>query len=108
VIKTNNRGKKQDRILGIDGHFIYNDVGKKKRDSKFSRLKEKMFSSSDVKRAQRPLSSIHKLSRKSALELELTFEEKKGYFKALNYEFDDESTCSEVIAKLKYLRELAL
>lgn len=69
VIKTNNYGKKQSWIFGIDGNFIYNS---KKQNNSFS-LK-KLFKT-EVKWEQRPLNSIVRFNWKSEKELEVLFEE---------------------------------
>ena len=43
VVKTNNRGKRQQRVFGIDGHFIYNDLPSEKPKSGIKKLSRSAF-----------------------------------------------------------------
>ena len=102
VIKINNRGKRQPRVLGIDGFNIYNDktASDKSRGSILKSILGKSFFK--VKRKTRPLDSLIQISRLNNKTISMVFKEKKGT-KKREFECGTEDNCSEIIAKINYL-----
>ena len=102
IIKINYRGKRQKRILGIDGYAVYNDkVPNREKSKRFAFIK-KMFKSSEVKKSSRPLTSIKAVERAGDRNFRIIFfDEKKN--KTINYESITSDQCSEILAKLEYL-----
>jgi hypothetical protein len=122
VVKINKRGKRQLRVLGIDGFYIYN-IRKQKGDKglggganagaqggsvkkssfigKF--LSEKILG--DKKKA-RPINSVIELKKVQGnnLALEIVFAEKNST-KGLVYECLSADNQSEIIAKINFLRK---
>lgn len=73
IIKINHRGKRQKRILGIDGYNIYNDKDPNREKGKRFTLFKKMFKGSDTKRASRPLTSIKSYTRDNGKTITIIF-----------------------------------
>mmetsp|Transcript_4893 Transcript_4893/g.4146 ORF Transcript_4893/g.4146 Transcript_4893/m.4146 type:complete len:237 (+) Transcript_4893:168-878(+) len=102
IIKINNKGKKQNRILGIDAYYVYNDKVSNRKKSKKYKFIKKMFKSNDAKRTSRPLDSIQYIQRVDYKTLIIKFKE-EGKDKNITYECPAIDICSEILAKLKYL-----
>ena len=102
IIKINYRGKRQKRILGVDGFAIYNDkVPNREKSKRFAFIK-KMFKSSEVKKSSRPLNTIKEVERTSDKIFKIIFlDEKKN--KTITYECTTSDQCSEILAKIEYL-----
>lgn len=119
VTKINRRGKKQQRVFGIDGYNIYNYKSKKmlgdpnlpdpyvKKHSASSStsfisnfLQKKLF---NVKRKTRPINSIDEVKKIDLKTFSITFNDKKEK-KMLIYECQTADNCSEILAKLNFLR----
>jgi SAPK-interacting protein 1 (Sin1), Pleckstrin-homology len=93
VTKKNKFGRKQERVLGVDGKKVYNS----KRD-KYSR------SAQGVHRAQRYISSIRKVEildndRKT---LRITWEDEREVYD-IEYTCDTKRDCVEIAAKILFL-----
>ncbi|CDW71590.1 UNKNOWN [Stylonychia lemnae] len=122
VTKINRRGKRQTRVLGIDGFNIYNirksqakaglggqsvDVTmptekEKKRGSFFSGFLGKKLLG--VKRKARAINTIDEIIKINNQTISIVFLEKSGTKKAIVYECLSADNCSEIIAKLNFLR----
>ena len=77
VVKINRHGKKQNRVLGIDGYNIYNDkVPGRQKGQNFKVLKS-IFKKSETKRSSRPLDSIKSVKRLSEKKIIITFKDSK-------------------------------
>lgn len=117
MTKINRRGKKQHRVFGIDGYNIYNYKSKKmlgdpnlpdvKKNSSstsssfFSNfLQKKLF---NVKRRTRPINSIDEVKKIDLKTFSITFND-KNQRKMLIYECQTADNCSEILAKLNFLR----
>jgi hypothetical protein len=115
VTKINQRGKRQTRVLGIDGFNVYNiknkkakgdsnainDSGEKKRGSFIGEfLTKKLFS---VKRKARPISSIDIIRKLNPITIQIIYNEKKDR-KAIVYECLNADNCSEIVAKINFLK----
>lgn len=93
VTKKNKFGRKQERVLGVDGKKVYNS-----RRDKYSR------SSTGVHRAQRHISSIRKVEildndRKT---LRITWEDEREVYD-IEYTCDTKRDCVEIAAKILFL-----
>ena len=93
VTKKNKFGRKQERVLGVDGKKVYNS-----RRDKYSR------SSAGVHRAQRHISSIRKVEildndRKT---LRITWEDEREVYD-IEYTCDTKRDCVEIAAKILFL-----
>ena len=92
MIKINRRGKRQNRVLGVDGYNIYNYKAKKtadggtetKKKSSFfgGFLSKKLF---NVKRKIRPISSITEIKKLDIKTFSILFSDSKDK-KAIIYE----------------------
>lgn len=102
IVKINHKGKRQKRILGIDGYAIYNDkVPNRVKNNRFKLLKS-LFKPSGTKTTSRPLSSIKIFERVNDCNFKVIYmEEKKP--KTTIYECSTKDQCSEILAKLEYL-----
>ena len=102
IVKINHKGKRQNRILGIDAYNVYNDkVSNRKRNNNYKSLKG-LFKSNDAKRTSRPLESVQYVQRKNNRTFVIKFKE-DGKDKNITYETPTIDLCSEILAKLKYL-----
>ena len=101
VVKTNQRGKRQHRMFGIDRHKVYN-----KLVSKASGHRRRI--SFEVTRAYRPISSIHSITADDrAQHFTIMFEEKGGKLTSRQYETETRMECAEIVAKVRFLMQLA-
>ena len=93
VIKKNKFGRMQARIIGIDGHKVYNS----KRDT-HSR------NTSAVHRAQRDISTIRKVDFVDINNrtFKITFIDEREIYD-IEYTCDTARDCAEIVAKLNYL-----
>jgi hypothetical protein len=104
IVKINHRGKRQNRILGIDGYNIYNDkVPNREKSKKFAFIK-KIFKGSDAKRASRPLTSIKRYNRDNTRTITIIFDDTKKD-KKITYECETIDICSQILAKLEFLHK---
>ena len=101
VVKTNQRGKRQHRMFGIDRHKVYN-----KLVSKPSGHRRRI--SFEVTRAYRSISSIHSITADDrAQHFTIVYEEKGGKLTSRQYETETRMECAEIVAKVRFLMQLA-
>ena len=93
VTKKNKFGRKQERVLGVDGKKVYNS-----RRDKYSR------SSAGVHRAQRHISSIRKVEilDNDRRTLRITWEDEREVYD-IEYSCDTKRDCVEIAAKILFL-----
>lgn len=93
VIKTNARGRKQHRVMGIDSDTIFNMKTQGKEGAK-----------SAVARAARPVSSVVSCQPKQSKRLLIIFENDSDNTRELR-EYDTETTVErdEIVGKINYL-----
>jgi len=93
VVKKNKFGRMQKRVLGVDGHKIYNA----RRDSS-SRT------SSSVHRAQRDISTIRRVEplEEDSRAFRITYSD-EGEIYDIEYFCDSTQACAEIVAKINYL-----
>lgn len=97
VIKKNKFGRKQERLIGIDGKMVYNA----KRDKIL-----KGANASSVYRAQRDLTSILKVEvLDKGLTIRITWQEDHNTTSDIEYICECEKDCKEIVAKLTYLKK---
>ena len=101
VVKTNQRGKKQHRMFGIDRHKVYN-----KLVSAASGHRRRI--SFEVTRAYRSISSIHAITQDDTPQhFTIVYEERGGKLTSRQYETETRMECAEVVAKVRFLMQLA-
>lgn len=90
MVKKNKFGRMQERVLGIDGHKVYNT----KRDSQ----------SSAVSRAYREIATIRRVEmvENELLVLRITFVDERDTYD-VEYTCETPRACAEIIAKLNHL-----
>jgi hypothetical protein len=95
VVKKNKFGRKQERIIGIDGKMVYNS-----RRDKF-----KSHQSSSVYRAQRDISTIRKVEVADGDEktVRIQWEEENAALYDIEYTCESAKDCNDIVAKLSYL-----
>jgi len=94
IVKKNKYGRKQERIIGIDGKKVYNS----KRD-KYSR------NPTGVQRAQRDISSIRKIEKVVPGDnktFRIVWEQGREVVD-IEYTCESARDCSEIVAKLSFL-----
>lgn len=96
VVKKNKFGRKQERIIGIDGKMVYNS-----RRDKFK------GNSTSVYRAQRDIATIKKVEvvdgdKKT---LRISWEEDNGVIYDIEYSCETVKDCNDIVAKLSFLIE---
>jgi hypothetical protein len=98
IVKKNKFGRKQERIIGIDGKNVYNAKRGDKRG---------IGPGSNVARAQRELSSIRKVevidSDKKAFRITWEEDGKGELLHDIEYYCESAKDCAEIIAKLTFL-----
>ena len=98
VVKTNQRGKRQQRMFGIDRHKVYNkhvaSAGHRRRIS------------FEVTRAYRWIRSIHSITAHST-SFTISYHEKGGKLTQRQYETETRMECAEIVAKIRFLMQLA-
>jgi len=99
VIKTNERGKKQNRMFGIDRHKVYN------KHVANAAMKRRI--SFQVTRAYRTIRSISSINTDSATKFSIIYFEKGGKLSERQYETETKMECAEIVAKLRFLVNLA-
>lgn len=93
IVKKNKYGRKQERIIGIDGMRVYNS----KRD-KYSR------NPTGVQRAQRDISSIKKIETVSGDRKSFRISWLQGReLVEIEYTCSSDRDCSEICAKINFL-----
>jgi len=93
VIKTNYLGKRQNRILGIDEHKLYN-------------YKKNKLGNKQADAVQRPYRLIHNITAVEFLASENQFKidlEEDGKLRTLEYETKTAYECAEIVYKLRYI-----
>ena len=101
VVKTNQRGKRQHRMFGIDRHKVYNKLVSKPAGHR-RRI------SFEVTRAYRPISSIHSITADDRPQhFTIVYEEKGGKLTSRQYETETRMECAEIVAKVRFLMQLA-
>ena len=98
VVKTNQRGKRQHRMFGIDRHKVYN-----KHVSSAGHRRRISF---EVTRAYRWIRSIHSITAHSTT-FTIQYHEKGGKLTQRQYETETRMECAEIVAKIRFLMQLA-
>jgi hypothetical protein len=95
VVKKNKFGRKQERIIGIDGKMVYNS-----RRDKF-----KSHQSSSVYRAQRDISTIRKVEVVDGDDktVRIQWEEENGALYDIEYTCESTKDCADIVSKLSFL-----
>lgn len=122
VTKINRRGKRQTRVLGVDGFNIYNIrkntatesthtnslsstimlEKEKKRGSFFNNFLGKHLMG--VKTKARPINTIIDMNKVNSKTIQIIFIEKNETKKVIVYECQSADNCSEIMAKITFLR----
>ncbi len=103
VIKTNERGKRQTRIFGIDRHKIYNKQLRTDSSSAKSALKSAF--SFAVQTADRSITSITSITMGEgyrANHFTISYRDKGKVF-SREYETETTMECAEIVAKIRFL-----
>ena len=95
IVKKNKYGRKQERVIGIDGKKVYNS----KRD-KYSR------NPTGVQRAQRDISSIRKIEKVTgdSRTFRIIWEQGREVVD-IEYTCETPQHCGEIVSKISYLLE---
>jgi hypothetical protein len=110
VTKTNHRGKRQERIIGIDGFKLYN-LSKKYKEQNMGLsgiFSQVFFSKFATKHPERLLKDIKDSAIKNGNMLTITVRTEAGKPKTLEYEAKDRKEANQIVAKLHYLKQLEL
>jgi len=111
VIKTNTRGKKQKRILGIDATNIYNMHEKSTTKSKIIGRRssfEKAGAAGGVAHPFRPISTVVQceVMQEDPQSFKIVFRDPAtNSLKMLQYQTETKMECAEIVAKIEYLRQ---
>lgn len=114
VVKTNSRGRKQKRVLGIDENTIYNKpprVVGTSTTSTLSSFQPPSFmrrSSIEVQKATRPISSITACERIENKDMcfSVTFDDlEKRKSVSREYKTETLTECREIVSKIQFLIE---
>ncbi|KNC51887.1 uncharacterized protein AMSG_07986 [Thecamonas trahens ATCC 50062] len=100
LVKINKAGRRQQRVLGIDGDRLHNKTIQQaagKKSSKFGKL----FKSGEVKRPYREWSEVLQIERLNELEFVISFIDKSSN----HYEAETVAQADEILAKLTVLFE---
>jgi hypothetical protein len=98
VIKTNSKGKRQERWMGLDRHNIHNRAAPKAKE------KTGLFSGLGVSRETRPvLSILHCAVAPDSLRCFSISYKNDDRVDTRLYEVDTPLACAEIVAKLRYL-----
>jgi hypothetical protein len=92
VVKTNKFGRKQERLMGVDGTSIYN----MKPDGKRSNVRVQQRLITDIV-------SIGYRNVASQREFDIVYKEPSGQNHALAYCADTPKDCAEIVGKIKFL-----
>lgn len=103
LIKINQRGKKQERVFGIDGYNIYNFRSKKsnKKPTFIGSLAKKIL---NIRKKIRPISNLEEIKKLDDKKFELVFKSNSGAKKSLTYLCYTPDNCSEILAKLNFIK----
>ncbi len=109
VIKINESGKRQVRIMGIDGFKIYNYTKKYKEEPQGGGGMADMFlnmagiSKFGTMKPERLLADVLniKLINPTTFQLEV---KEDGTIRYVDYEVEDKKIASQIVAKIKYLK----
>ena len=102
VNKVNRKGKYNERILCIDGNSFYHKKIEKKAGFFGSMMPKGILSSSAPK--LKPIAQICDLGRKGEQELIIYYKDiAKDEKREFQYRCETPDTCSEILAKLKFL-----
>ena len=106
VIKTNMRGKRQERVMGIDSMFIHNRRPGETGKGYYSSMKRTLTDLSGIKN-ERSIKDIVEASFIPGLEagLFIIFKEKDGGTVRIEYEAETSQDAAEIIAKISYIRK---
>lgn len=101
VIKTNARGRKQSRILGIDKDTIYN-----KEERRTTVRTRRISFDTKVSRASRPISSVVSCTMLPGKDqsFQITYHEAKKDI-TREYKTETKMECQQIVAKIKFLVE---
>jgi hypothetical protein len=94
VIKKNNIGRKQERVLGIDGKKIYNHKRGESRGK------------SDVRHPDRDISTIVRVDPSDQISFKIILSEDSTSTSELGYVCERESDLQEILAKLAFLMDM--
>ncbi len=99
VIKFNKKNKPKERILCIDGFNLWHNRPEGDRGFLSSLVPTNLLKSS--KNRQKPISTIAAVARPSPKEFKLYYSDKKER----SYMVKNPNDCSQILAKLKFLRQ---
>lgn len=93
-------------MFGIDGYNIYNFRSKKnsKKSSMFGTMAKKIF---NIRKKIRPISQIEEIKKHDNKTFEIIFNHKNKK-KHITYECYTADNCSEILAKLNFLRVMMI
>lgn len=102
VIKTNSRGRRQKRIMGIDRDKIYNkELG--------SKIHSTFFGDAGVKRKYRLISDVVKAEVDSGFTFRVLYRDiDTNAIVFYQYDAIDEFECCKIVAKIEFLRRQIL
>ena len=99
LIKINKAGKRQARVLGIDGDRLHNKTPQQAAGKKKNKL-SKLFKSGEVKRPFREWTEVIQIERINDLEFVISFSDSGS----AHYEGESVAQVDEIIAKLSVLQ----
>jgi len=105
VVKTNQRGRKQTRVLGIDQHSIYNKSVPTVKNSKTSKISfHSMADKFSVQKKSRPMNTVVSCEVAGGRPqcFRILFTEGKKIV-AREYETETKMECGEIVAKIQFL-----
>ena len=106
VVKTNPRGKRQERIMGIDSMFIHNRRPGETGKGYYSTVKRTLTDLSGVKneRAIKDILDIEFIPGSSA-GIVITYKEGDSGTTKIDYEAETPRDAAEIVAKITYIRK---
>jgi len=106
VVKINHRGKRQVRIIGIDGFKLFN-LSKKYKEQNMGLsgiFSQVFFSKFATKHPERLLKDIRDAKIKAGNIFTIEVRTETGKYKVLEYEARDKKEGAQIVAKLGYLK----
>jgi len=108
VIKINESGKRQVRIMGIDGFKIYNYTKKYKEEPQGGGMADMLFntlfsSKFGTMKPERLLTDVIDIKLINATTFQLEVKE-DGVIKYVDYEVEHKKYANQIVAKIKYLK----
>jgi len=108
VIKINESGKRQVRIMGIDGFKIYNYTKKYKEEPQGGGMADMLFntlfsSKFGTMKPERLLTDVIDIKLLNSTTFQLEVKE-DGVIKYVDYEVENKKHANQIVAKIKYLK----